>query len=253
MGRSQLLLSKLANDLSQRKKTLKKGIYYLPNIFSLGNGFFGYLSIIYAAQGDFIVAANLILLGAILDFLDGRAARLLGLTSEFGMQLDSFSDLISFCLAPSILIYFWQLNKLGVLGILASAVFLFAGVFRLARYNLTVTEQTIFFMGIPSTIAGTFLVTLLLNSGWFIPSRFFAILLFFIELLFAYLMVSGIKFPSFKVRGDREIKKKWGKTILIFLFALIAVMRFYAALLLLFLLYFSFTVLIYFKSNREVR
>jgi len=236
---------------NRRMIIIKKTISLLPHLFTLGNAFFGYLSIICAAKGEFVLAAYFILLGALLDFLDGRVARLLGVASYFGVQLDSFGDLISFCLAPALLMYFWQLNKLGFIGILVTALFLFAGLLRLARFNLTSEQQTVFFLGVPSTIAGCFFATVLLNSTKLVSKGYFIFFLLFLELLFAFLMISSIKFPAFKQKNIR-LKRNWIKAVFLILFAFIAVMRLHTALLLLFLIYFISSLFFLFKQSKFI-
>jgi len=229
--------------------TVKKGLSILPHLFTLGNAFFGYISIICTAQKEFVLAAYFILLGALLDFLDGRIARLLGVSSYFGVQLDSFSDLISFCLAPSFLMYFWKLNKVGVIGILATVFFLFTGILRLAKFNLAADQQSVFFLGIPSTIAGCFLATILLNSDKFVSEKYFIFLLLFFELLLGFLMISSIKFPTLKQKGI-HLKKNWIKAVFLILFAFIAVMKFHTVLLLLFFVYFISSLFFLFNKNK---
>ncbi len=232
----------------KQKLLMKKSITLLPNIFTLGNAFFGYLSIIFTVNEDFVGAAYFILLGALLDFLDGRVARMLGVSSDFGVQLDSFSDLISFCLAPAVLMYFWQLHKFGVIGLLATAFFLIAGILRLARFNITATEQTVFFLGVPTTFAGCFFATVLLNSGKLISNNFFVFLLLFLEVLIAFLMISNIRFPSFKQKNIR-LNKNWLKAIFLVVVAFVAVMKLHTLLLIFFLAYLASSLLIVFKKS----
>lgn len=177
---------------------LSNKIHLVPHLFTLGNAFFGFFSIALAAQDQLIAAAYLILLGALMDALDGRVARYLNQVSDFGMQLDSLSDAISFCCAPAILIYFWQLKKLGFLGILTSACFLLAGLLRLARFNISHQQQSINFIGVPSTIAGCFLATLLLNMHDVAFKPIGTLLLALVSMSLALLMVSKVPFPAFK-------------------------------------------------------
>lgn len=236
----------------RQKLLVKKGVSLLPNIFTLGNAFFGYLSIIFAVQGDFVGAAYFILLGAMLDFLDGRVARLLKVSSDFGMQLDSFSDLISFCLAPSILMYFWQLHKFGVFGILVTACFLIAGILRLARFNLMSEQQSVFFIGLPTTIAGCFFAIVLLNSNKITPNNYLVFILFLLEILFAFLMVSNIRFPTFKQKNIR-LNKNWIKAPLLVVISFIAVMQFHMLLMAFFLVYFAVALLIMLKKSLFTR
>ncbi len=182
----------------RRRVNLRKGLHLLPNLFTFGNAFFGFSSIVSAASGDLVASAYFILLGALMDMLDGRIARLIGISSELGAQLDSLSDAISFCLAPAFLVYVWKLKTVGFLGFFACVLFLLAGLLRLARFNLTSQEQKHFFIGTPSTFAGCFLVTVFLNARntFFNPMFLFLLLCFVIVL--AYLMISTVRFPTFK-------------------------------------------------------
>ena len=232
----------------KRRIALQKGLSLLPNIFTLGNAFFGFCSIILTAKGDLFSAAYFIFLGALMDALDGRLARLIGVTSDIGVQLDSLSDAISFCLAPAVLIYFWQLKKLGVIGIVVAALFLLAGLLRLARFNVIHDTQTIFFLGLPTTIAGCFLTTVFLNLG---RNEYKDLGLFFLvalALTLAGLMVSSISFPTFKQQLF-HLNRNWYVVAFVVLFAFIAVLQLHQILLILFLLYFSSALFVKFKPN----
>ena len=231
---------------SKKRILLKKGLSFLPNLFTLGNAFFGFCSIIFSAKGDLFAAAYFILFGALMDALDGRLARLFEISSEFGVQLDSLSDAISFGLAPAFLVYFWQLKQLGFLGIIISSFFLFAGLLRLARFNIIHEQQTIFFLGIPITAAGCFLAIVSLNFRWMIRYEWFLIVLIFLVLFLSFLMISSIRFPTFKQKIF-NLNKNWYKVAFVVLFAFIAVMQFHEVLLLLFLLYFSSAFIINLK------
>jgi CDP-diacylglycerol---serine O-phosphatidyltransferase len=184
--------------LRLRKLRIRRGITFLPNIFTLGNAFFGFSSVVFASSGNFIAAGYCILIGALMDALDGRIARLARVTSDLGLQLDSLSDAISFVFAPAILTYLWHLNRLGAFGFLSCSLFLIAGLFRLARFNLIQPGQTHYFTGTPSTIAGCFITIVLLNTAS--TSFFFNHLigLLMLMLLLAGLMISTILFPTFK-------------------------------------------------------
>lgn len=107
----------------------------LPNFFTFGNMASGFFSVIAAHQGDFVSAVWLIGLAAICDTLDGVAARLTKTSSQFGIELDSIADVVSFGFAPAFLMYTLELHSLGIIGMIGSAIFLIAGGFRLARFN----------------------------------------------------------------------------------------------------------------------
>ena len=137
----------------------KKTRYLLPNILTLGGVCLGISSIKFSIDGNYSLAVTLILFAAILDALDGRIARLIKGTSEFGKELDSLTDFVSFGIAPVFVLYFWDLNKYGKLGWAITLVYSVCCVLRLARFNLTKVEvfqewKNNFFEGIPSPAGG---------------------------------------------------------------------------------------------------
>ena len=139
--------------------TSKKTRYLLPNILTLGGVCLGISSIKFSIDGNYSLAVTLILFAAILDALDGRIARLIKGTSEFGKELDSLTDFVSFGIAPVFVLYFWDLNKYGKLGWAITLVYSVCCVLRLARFNLTKLEESQewknnFFEGIPSPAGG---------------------------------------------------------------------------------------------------
>ena len=137
----------------------KKTRYLLPNILTLAGVCLGISSIKFSIDGNYSLAVNLILFAAILDALDGRIARLIQGTSEFGKELDSLTDFVSFGIAPAFILYFWELNKYGKLGWAITLLYSVCCVLRLARFNLTKIEETQewknnFFEGVPSPAGG---------------------------------------------------------------------------------------------------
>tara|TARA_X000001036_G_scaffold393674_1_gene393424 strand:+ start:329 stop:1120 length:792 start_codon:yes stop_codon:yes gene_type:complete len=137
----------------------KKTRYLLPNILTLGGVCLGISSIKFSIDGNFSLAVIFILLAAILDALDGRIARLIKGTSEFGKELDSLTDFVSFGIAPVFILYFWELNKYGKLGWAITLIYSVCCVLRLARFNLTkIDKQQLwksnYFEGVPSPAGG---------------------------------------------------------------------------------------------------
>ena len=137
----------------------KKTRYLLPNILTLAGVCLGISSIKFSIDGNYGLAVTLILFAAILDALDGRIARLIKGTSEFGKELDSLTDFVSFGIAPVFVLYLWELNRYGKLGWAITLVYSVCCVLRLARFNLTKIEETQewknnFFEGIPSPAGG---------------------------------------------------------------------------------------------------
>ena len=137
----------------------KKTRYLLPNILTLGGVCLGISSIKFSIDGNYTLAVIFILLAAILDTLDGRIARLIKGTSDFGKELDSLTDFVSFGIAPVVILYFWELNNYGKLGWAITLIYSVCCVLRLARFNLTkIAEEDSwknnFFEGIPSPAGG---------------------------------------------------------------------------------------------------
>ena len=140
---------------------------WLPCLLTASNIAAGFTSMILAASGRFDAAVYLLCLAIVLDMLDGRVARLLRATSEVGRQLDSFCDAVSFGAAPALLIYLAILHEMGVLGVAAALVYLFAGLYRLSRFNLvsdvhTKARRT---MGVPIPIGASYLMAAVLMRG----------------------------------------------------------------------------------------
>jgi len=137
----------------------KKTRYLLPNILTLGGVCLGISSIKFSIDGNYSLAVIFILLAAILDALDGRIARLIKGTSEFGKELDSLTDFVSFGIAPVFILYFWELNNYGKLGWAITLIYSVCCVLRLARFNLTkIDDQQLwksnYFEGVPSPAGG---------------------------------------------------------------------------------------------------
>ena len=149
----------MENNKKFKLVTSKKTRYLLPNILTLGGVCLGISSIKFSIDGNYSLAVTLILFAAILDALDGRIARLLKGTSDFGKELDSLTDFVSFGIAPVFILYFWELNNLGKLGWAISLIYSVCCVLRLARFNLTKIDnqqewKNNFFEGIPSPAGG---------------------------------------------------------------------------------------------------
>lgn len=196
--------SKLGVPMS-RTKRIQQVRTLIPFVFTFANAFFGFLSITKSLEGEFVVAAWLILLAGVMDAFDGRLARYFGTAGELGGELDSLCDAISFCVAPAILLYSWYLHDFGHAGVFSVVVgmYLCAGLFRLARFNLGTKEESLFFFGLPTTIAGAFLAFLIVYHNWFEhkPALHFVFnkaSLVGIVASFAFLMISSVRFPSFK-------------------------------------------------------
>ena len=176
----------------------KKTRYLLPNILTLAGVCLGISSIKFSIDGNFNLAVTLILFAAILDALDGRIARLIKGTSEFGKELDSLTDFVSFGIAPAFILYFWELNNYGKLGWAITLIYSVCCVLRLARFNLTKIEESQswknnFFEGIPSPAGGLLILMPLIyeltNLNFGLDIKKFTP---YLTLLIAFMLVSKI-------------------------------------------------------------
>jgi CDP-diacylglycerol--serine O-phosphatidyltransferase len=147
-----------------------------------------------STEGKTKQALVLIIIGVILDCMDGRMARLLKVTSDLGIELDSLADLITFGVAPAFVVYHIWFSEYGFIGLIFTCLFPMFGAYRLARFNITTSEETLYyFSGVPITAAGSILAIIS-----FLSTYFGVITVSIILLLLNYLMVSKIKIPSFK-------------------------------------------------------
>jgi CDP-diacylglycerol--serine O-phosphatidyltransferase len=209
-------------DLNTRKPMglRRRGIYILPNLFTTAALFAGFYAVVQAMNGLFEYSAVAIFVAMIMDGLDGRVARLTHTQSEFGAEYDSLSDMVSFGVAPSLVIYEWALKSLGKLGWLAAFIYCAGTALRLARFNTNIEViDKRYFQGLPSPaaaalIAGFVWVVLDNNQlGMGLDVRGIACAL----TVFAGLtMVSNVRFYSFK---DINMRKSV-PFIVIFLFAM---------------------------------
>lgn len=217
--------------------SLKKGLYVLPSMFTAGNLASGFLSIIYAINGDFNLSAWFIILAIAFDMTDGRVARLTKTMSKFGMEFDSLCDLISFGVAPAILMYQLVLNTKGNVGIAISVLFVVASAIRLAKFNVKAMEpvdeskpKSDMFSGLPTPASAGLIASFVLSYEIFdgsvlnfktIPLLMKKMPFFFeampiIMLLLAFLMVSTVPYGAFK-----HVKWTRPKSIQVFFLAIV--------------------------------
>ena len=203
---------------------IKRTVYVLPNLFTTANLFCGVYSLIATLNEKFFHAAIAILIANIFDIADGKVARITNTTSKFGIEYDSLCDLVSFGVAPGLLIYWWALKPFGRYGWMASFLFIACGALRLARFNVMVevTEKSRF-LGLPIPAAASTIASLFLFYNRF-PEILYTknIILLIMTYLLSFLMVSNIKYLSFK---ELDFLKKRPLTylfILILFFILIA-------------------------------
>ena len=181
-----------------QNQNVKKSIYILPNLFTSMNLFCGYYSITAAVQSRFVDAAIAILIGGVFDLLDGKIARATNTTSKFGIEYDSLADLITFGLAPALLMFLWVLESMGRPGWSAALLFTLCGALRLARFN-TYSSSNPDFEGlpIPAAAAMNVSVVLLFARLGIAPEPF---KLVFLVMMFAlsFCMVSSFRYKSLK-------------------------------------------------------
>lgn len=180
-------------------------IYVLPNLITTLNMFFGFFALIYSIRGEFKWASYAIVGAAVFDLLDGRVARLTRSTSKFGAEYDSLCDVISFGVAPGVLLYLWALQPFGRLGWLVSFLYTACGALRLARFNVQaqVIEKS-YFQGLPIPMAAGIVASSVLawdDLGWD-PQQ--SVLLLLMTILLGLVMVSTFRYRSFKDLDLRE-------------------------------------------------
>jgi CDP-diacylglycerol--serine O-phosphatidyltransferase len=239
--------------------TSKKTRYLLPNILTLGGVCLGISSIKFSIDGNYNLAVTLILFAAILDALDGRIARLIKGTSEFGKELDSLTDFVSFGIAPVFVLYFWELSNYGKLGWAITLIYSVCCVLRLARFNLTKVDENQewkknFFEGIPSPAGGLLILMPLiydltdLNIGFNIK-----ILTPYLTITIAILLVS--KIPTLALKKI-SISPKTTVFLLLGIGIIIIALLFYTLKTLLvfgiiYLLSIPVSIIIYKNQNRK--
>lgn len=187
--------------MAPKKSSMRhRGIYLLPNLFTTGAMFAGFYSITSAMNGRFEAAAIAIFVAMILDGLDGRVARLTNTQSEFGVEYDSLSDMVSFAVAPALVMYLWAFESLGKLGLFAAFVHTAGGALRLARFNTQVeVADKRYFQGLPSPAAAAILaggLWISLEYDYDIDSIKYLVLILTIST--GLLMVSNFRYSSFK-------------------------------------------------------
>jgi CDP-diacylglycerol--serine O-phosphatidyltransferase len=206
-----------------RRRRLQRGIYLLPSAFTMGNIFLGFWSIILGLRGEFGVAALAIAGAGVLDGVDGRIARLTGTESDFGREFDSLADVVTFGVAPALLAFFWGLHEFPRVGWLVPLFFVVCGATRLARFNVqTKVADKRFFAGLPIPAAAGTVASVL----FFDPDRewrtWMAGALLVAMALVAALMVSTVRYRSFKQVDLRRRRSYRAALVLAVVLVLIA-------------------------------
>src|SRR5438477_2423249 len=183
-----------------RRNRLRRGVYLLPSLLTMGNMFCGYACVVYAMRGEYETAAPFIGLAIVLDMLDGRIARMTGTASAFGLEFDSLADVISFGVAPAVLSFAWGLSSLGRLGWAAGFMFVACAAMRLARFNIQgmAAGDKRYFVGMPSPAAAAVPAATVYAYPWGLYNYPDALLALLVVLVPAVLMVSKFRFRSFK-------------------------------------------------------
>jgi len=180
-----------------------RGIF--PGTFTMGNVVCGFLAILSAFEGNITTACWFVILAGFLDALDGRVARLSGGTSQFGIELDSLADFLSFGIAPAVIVHSIKLSSLGKWGWVISVIYIMASAYRLARFNLLAdTEEKKGFLGLPVPAAAVTLVSFVIFSYNLWDGLRFGEVLVSMIILFAFLMVSQVQYDSFPERFDTK-------------------------------------------------
>jgi CDP-diacylglycerol--serine O-phosphatidyltransferase len=200
---------------------MRQVVVVMPSAFTLGNLFFGFWSIVSAFNGNFRWAGWFIVFAGILDMLDGRVARLSGTGTRFGAELDSLVDVISFGVAPALLMYFLDFSNAGRFAWILCWIYVVAVALRLARFNVLSAGKpsTGWFTGMPSPSAGMTLAVYypFSQTNWYRASVAYLDLqhegLVVLMLLLAVLMVSNVKYPKFPPIGVRSARGIFGLTV----------------------------------------
>jgi CDP-diacylglycerol---serine O-phosphatidyltransferase len=204
-----------------RKPSIRQVVVVMPSAFTLGNLFFGFWSIVSAFNGNFRWAGWFIVFAGILDMLDGRVARLSGTGTRFGAELDSLVDVISFGVAPALLMYFLEFSNAGRFAWILCYIYVVAVALRLARFNVLSAGKPSagWFTGMPSPSAGMTLAVYypFSQTNWYRASLAYLDLqhqgLVVLMLLLAVLMVSNVKYPKFPPIGLRSARGILGLTV----------------------------------------
>ena len=203
--RLELLVDEHEEEVSENGRTVRhRGIYLLPNLFTTAALFAGFYAIIAAMRGDFENAAVAIFLAMVLDGLDGRIARLTNPSSKFGAEYDSLADMVSFGVAPALVIFSWALGGLGKFGWSAAFIYVACAALRLARFNTQIdTADKNYFTGLASPAAAAIIASTVWvchDLGWVgneLPHEV-AVLVGILTATVGFLMIANFPYYSFK-------------------------------------------------------
>ncbi|MBE9515824.1 MAG: CDP-diacylglycerol--serine O-phosphatidyltransferase, partial [Proteobacteria bacterium] len=194
-----------ANDkekvsLIKSQEHRRRGIYILPNLFTTAALFAGFYAMVQAMNGNFAAAPLAIYIAMVMDGLDGRVARWTNTESDFGAEYDSLADMVSFGIAPALIMYEWALSGLGKVGWLAAFIYVCGAALRLARFNTKLdTVDKHYFYGLPSPAAAAVVMGFIwVLHSYGVPGKEISLLALGVTLSTGILMVSNIPYRSFK-------------------------------------------------------
>jgi len=216
-----------ASSLNDKIKSIEskkpaKGIYVLPNLFTSAGLFAGFYAIMQARLGHYEAACLAIYAAMAMDIIDGRLARLTNTMSDFGSEYDSLADMVSFGVAPALVLYDFALSELGRFGSLVAFIYIACAALRLARFNVAKTNDKRFFIGVPSPGAAAMIATVVwvfTDYGW--DPVVFKVGLALLMVLMALAMVSNVKYRSFKDVDFRDKMPFIGLIVLVLIIAMI--------------------------------
>jgi CDP-diacylglycerol--serine O-phosphatidyltransferase len=222
------------------KGEVRRGVYILPGLLTIGNLFCGFYAIVAIYKNDYSRAALAIMIALVVDFLDGAVARFAKATSDFGTELDSLADLVSFGIAPGLLAYVYAMQPFGRIGWLAAFLFAACGAFRLARFNIQTKKlDKRYFVGLPIPAAAGIIASfvlflrespsLVLFEHEVLSPRVTSAIMVALVAGIAFLMVSKIRYRSLK---EIDISKRHPFTILISLLLILLIVALEPSLLL---------------------
>lgn len=214
----------------------------IPFILTVFNLLFGFISIVFSLDFQLSYAAISIMVAIFFDIIDGRLARILKISSNFGEEFDSLADIVSFGVAPGILIYTTLFKSYGLFGIVISSLIPICSAIRLARFNIQ--KNTNYFSGLPTpTSAGIFASMVILNMGY---SVYIASIL---VILISYLMISNVRYPNFK---NIDFNEKVPLTLILLLLSVVPSMFDFNYIFLPFVVYLIFGLFGLSKEKQKV-
>ncbi len=206
-------MNQIANEQNGSRRRDYRGFF--PGMFTMGNLVCGFIAIISFSDGDLLVGCRFILLAAFLDILDGKVARLAGAHSDFGTELDSLADFISFGIAPAFMVQVINLKGMGSWSWIISIVFIMSASYRLARYNLLAqSDEKKNFLGLPVPAAALGLVAYVIFSFEVWGSLQYTEYITGMVILFSALMVSQVEYDIFPDKPTRADLPKIGVLVL---------------------------------------